>query len=137
MNRLFLLLLFILISTFKASTQETRIEIKDYINVEFHLDNGWAGESITLIKEKKNYFIIRKIFGSGVAIVGTIKYSVTFNSDFQIDFSEISEATDYISENLGKEKFRMSVDEGGVFIYLNGLKVLTEIKTLPNKTSKQ
>ena len=65
--------------------------------------------------------------------MGTIKYPGTFNSDFQIDFSEIIEAADYISENLDKKKFRMSVEEGGVSIYLNGLNVFTEKKHYPTK----
>ena len=133
MKRLFILSVVILISTFSTSAQETKKEIKDYINTEIILDNGWAGESITLIKEKKGYFIIRKIFGSGVPVTRTIKYSVTFNSNFQIDFSEIIEPGDFEIEKLCEEEFRMSVSENGVSIYLNGLKVVTRIETLPNK----
>jgi hypothetical protein len=133
MKRLFILSVVILISTFSTSAQETKKEIKDYINTEIILDNGWAGESITLIKEKKDYFIIRKIFGSGVPVAQTIKYSVTFNSNFQIDFSEIIENGDFEIEKSCKEEFRMSVSENEVSIYLNGLKVVTRIETLPNK----
>ncbi len=94
MKKLFLLSVILLNMAFNGVAQETRKEIKDFINTEIILNNGFAGESITLIKEKKNYFIIRKAFGSGIPVVLTIKYSVNFNSKFQIDFSEIIESDD-------------------------------------------
>ena len=117
-----------LISTFVLSAQESRKEIKDYVNTEIFLENSWAGESMTLVKENKKYYIIRKIFGSGIPIVGTIKYLVTFNSDYQIEFSQITEVVNYESESLGKEEFMMSTEEDEVFIYLNGLKLVTKTK---------
>ena len=123
MKRPFLLFLVLLISAFNPSAQEKRKEIKDYINTEIILDNGWAGESITLIKEKKNYIIIRKIFGSGVPVARTIKYSVTFKGDFQIDFSEIIEPDKLQSKKSCKEEFSIRVLEDGVSIFLNGLKL--------------
>lgn len=125
----------IIFSIFNIKAQETRKEIKDYVDVEIFLDNGWAGESITLSKENRDYFILRKIFGSGVPVAGNFKYAVTFKSDFQIEFARIIEPKDIKPESPCDERFRMSIKNDEVAVYLNDLKLVTKIKGLPGKTN--
>ena len=73
---------------------------------------------MTLIKEKKSYFIIRKYFGSGVPVIKTDKYYVTFKSDFKILFSHT--AGPY------REDFTLVVKEKGLALYLNGLEIVLQ-----------
>ena len=59
-----------------------RAKIKDYLNREILIENDFAGQSITLIRENEDYFVLRKYFGSGVPVIGTAKYKVVFQSDW-------------------------------------------------------
>lgn len=103
--------------------KDKRAKIKDYLNREIVIDDAWAGQSITLIKENEDYFVLRQFHGSGVPIVGSEKYKVVFQSDWQIRFSEIVESSrkDTTRPNEG---FQLGVDEKGINLYLNGLKVV-------------
>ena len=122
------------ISTLNLAAQEVRKEIKDYINIEILLDNGWSGESITLIKEKGDYFILRKVFGSGVPVAASFRYAVTFKSEYQIEFNRIIEPKELNPESPLDERFRMNSENEGVAVYLNGLKLVTKTQELPYKT---
>ena len=121
------------VSTFALSAQGIRKEIKDYVNIEIFLENVWAGESITLIKEKSDYFILRKIFGSGVPVAGNFKYAVTFKSDYQIEFAGIIDSNDISPASSSDERFRMSIENDEVAVYLNGLKLAIKKKSCPEK----
>ena len=83
--------------------------------------DNFSGQSITLIKENKDYFILRKYFGSGVSLIRSVKYKVTFNSKYQIAFSETAEVNPTVKDK--KEDFLLSVEEHGLCLYLNRLKV--------------
>ena len=121
------LLLVLIACSFPALTQDNRAKIEDYLNQEIQIVDRFAGQSITLIKEKQDYYIVRKIFGSGRPVVATIKYKAVFNSDYQITFSEIAEPS---SDGLNghTEVFLLCSEENGISLYLNQLKVVTVIK---------
>ena len=120
------ILCFVLCVSYTTMTiaQDKRAKIKDYLNKEIFVVNRFAGESITLVKENNGYFILRKYFGSGVPVIGSVKYKVEFNSNYQIAFSEIIDVsrTDLVVES--NEKFILSVEEKGLSLYLNGLKIV-------------
>lgn len=98
--------------------QDKRAKIKDYLNKEILIEDVFAGQSITLIKENKDYFILRKYFGSGVPVIDSVKYDVVFKSAYQIEFSKkITDSTKLI------ETFRLGVEDRGLTLYLNGLRV--------------
>lgn len=99
-------------------SQDKRAKIKDYLNKEILIEDVFAGQSITLIKENKDYFILRKYFGSGVPVIDSVKYDVVFMSDYQIEFA--NKVTESIKQT---EKFRLCVEERGLTLYLNGLRV--------------
>jgi hypothetical protein len=101
---------------------DKRAKIKDYLNLVIGIEDNFAGQSITLTKENKNYFVFRQYNGSGVPIIGFAKYKVVFDSDYQITFSEIIDVShsDFRKQN---EVFRLVVAESGLNLYLNGLKV--------------
>ena len=112
-----------LLCTITAIAQDKRAKINDYLNREIWIVDSWAGQSITLVKENKNYFILRKYFGSGVPVRSTAKYKVVFASDYQIRFSEVIDASDAdIMRN--DERFILTVEEKGLGLYLNGLKIV-------------
>ncbi len=128
--KVILCFIFCILCTVTTVAQEKRAKIKDYLNQEILIVDNFAGQSITLLKENKDYFILRKYFGSGVPVIGSIKYKVIFNSDFQIAFSEVIDAS---SEDLRKheENFILCAEKKGVYLYLNGLKI--EIKRNKNR----
>lgn len=73
-----LLTCFLLLATC-LEAQEERTAIKDFLNQEIKIDDNFSGQSITLIKEEQDYFILRRYFGSGVPVIDSVKYKVTFN----------------------------------------------------------
>lgn len=79
-----------------VQAQDKRMKIKDFVDQEIRIDDNWAGQSITLIKENGEFFILRKFFGSGVPVIATSKYRVKFNNPYSISFSEELES----SENM-------------------------------------
>lgn len=97
--------------------------IQTLVNQEIVIQDNWAGQSITLIKEKDQYFILRKIFGSGVPVARTIKYRAVFDGENQLSFS--GNAADRGGQPVN-EKFTLSIDRYGTSLYLNGLKVTTK-----------
>jgi len=99
-----------------------RAKIKDYLNLVIGIEDNFAGQSISLIKENKDYFVYRQYNGSGLPIIGFAKYKVVFDSDYQITFSEIIDVShsDFRKKN---EVFRLVITEKGLNLYLNELKV--------------
>jgi hypothetical protein len=122
------LLLVLIACSFPALTQDNRAKIKDYLDHEILIVDRFAGQSITLIKEKQDYYIERKIFGSGRPVVAKVKYKVVFNSDYQITFSEIADSSSDGLNGSHNEVFLLCSEENGISLYLNQLKVVTVIK---------
>ncbi len=123
-KKITLFFIIILCCPLSACTEDPRPKIEDYLNKEIRIVDNFAGQSITLIKENNVYFIMRKIFGSGVPVIGSSKYKVVFNSDYQIAFSEIVDSSMDNSLNNNKEEFILSVQDDGLNLYLNRLKVV-------------
>jgi hypothetical protein len=97
--------------------------IYSILNKEIVIEDDWAGQSLTLVlEENNNYYVYRRIFGSGVAYTAIIKYRVIFNSEYKITISEI----DTISENARGRYNNETItiyyrDE--LRIYLNGIRI--------------
>jgi len=116
--------IFCFLCTAATTAQDKRAKIKDYLNQEILIEDNFAGQSITLVKEKKDYFILRKYFGSGVPIIATVKYKVVFNSEFQIEFGTEIIGSFNVELTIKNEVFRLETDERGINLFLNGLKVV-------------
>lgn len=119
-----ILLIITIFCTTSIYAQDKRLKITEYLNKEIMIEDNFAGQSMTLIKENNEYFILRKFFGSGVPVVGSSKYKVVFNSVYQIAFSEIVESSIIFSEEYLKEEFQITVEDKGPCLYLNKLKVV-------------
>ncbi len=121
--KVFLCFVFYVVCAMTANAREERAMLTDYLNQEIGIEDSFAGQSITLLRENNDYFILRTYFGSGVPVIGTIKYKVIFNSSYQIAFSEIVESTnpDLVKSN---ENFVLAVEEKELALYLNGLKIM-------------
>lgn len=118
-----LCVVFCIVCILTTNAQSRRAEMKDYLNQELWVTDRLAGQSITLVKENEDYFILRKYFGSGVPVTGTIKYKVVCMSQYQIAFSEIADASHVNLIHRG-ENFILCVEEEGLSLYLNGLKIV-------------
>ncbi len=123
-KKITLIFIIVLCCPLSACTEDPRPKIEGYLNKEIRIIDDFAGQSITLIKENNDYFILRKFFGSGVPVIGSSKYKVLFNSDYQIAFSEIIETSMDSSWNNNKEEFILTVKDDGLNLYLNRLKVV-------------
>lgn len=111
------------LSSHTVFARETRSPIQSLVNREIVIQDNWAGQSITLMKEKDQYFILRKIFGSGVPVARTIKYRAVFDGENQLSFSGNAAGR---NDQPVNEKFTLNIDRYGISLYLNGLKVTTK-----------
>lgn len=107
-----------------VSAQDSRNGIKEYLDFEIEIEDSFAGQSMTLIKEDSIYFILRKIYGSGKPILSTIKYKTEVVSKYQIQFSEIAESSEIPPALKKEEHYTLNVEEDGLQLYLNGMKIL-------------
>lgn len=133
-------ILFLIPFLFTKSTfaQNKKAKIKDYLNKEIMIEDNFSGQSITLIKENNGYVILRKFFGSGVNLAGESKYVAVFDSEYQLTFSDLVETSLSKSMNDKKEYFLLNVEETGICLYLNKLKVFThERKLLQTDATKE
>jgi hypothetical protein len=90
---------------------------------EIVLNYGFAGQSLTLVYENNNYYIYRNIYGSGVPIIGTIKYNVILNSEHKITFFEIIEISENIENDYVKNETFEIYCRDELKIYLNGIQI--------------
>jgi hypothetical protein len=102
-------------------TREQRL--KTTINEELIIEDNWAGQSVTLIKQNRDYYIRHKIFGSGIPVIDSAKYEVEFTSAYQLTFSGGISRDTVLKDH--RNDFLMIVDDKGLCLYLNGLKVVT------------
>ncbi len=119
-----ILLLFII--SFVSCTDDS--QVLDLItNKEILIKDGFAGQSITLIKESDEYFVVREYFGSGIPVIATSKYTVNFISANQISFSEVvQQEGEDVNKNI-REEFILSIDEeNNVKLLLNGLQLVID-----------
>ena len=108
---------------------EEREKIFSLLNREIIVEDNFAGQSFTFIKEGNDYFILRKIFGSGLPVIATIKYRANITSDYQIRFSKVEKKEKKGKEQVKDEEFIVIIYEGNKFaLYLNGLQVVTREK---------
>jgi hypothetical protein len=119
------------LATFNSFAQDKVTSIKGLENKEIVVDNDFAGASFTLIKENEGFYIVRKIFGSGVPVARTIKYKPVFESEGQINFSEPIENSK--EENKEIESFVLKLVNDKPELYRNGKSLkIRKIRTLPN-----
>lgn len=115
------LYIFLFSSISTVNAQDNRPKIKEFVDQQIIVKDSWAGQSFTLKKENREYFIQRDIFGSGVPIILSIKYKVVFNSKYQIEFSEIIDPMDKSASEINCEHFILGVGNDGLELYLNRL----------------
>ena len=99
--------------------------IYDFINKEIVLFDNTAGQSLTLVYEDNDYFIIRKIFGSNASVMGDIKYKVIFRGEYALEFSEIISST-LDNPYTTHEEFVIFGRSSNTAIYLNGVSVVAD-----------
>jgi len=119
MNKIIVSVLFFFVA-FYASCQNN---IYNLLNKEIIIHDNWAGQSFTLVQENGNYYVYRRIFGSGVAYVGTIVYKVKFDSEYKISFSEIFTISENIRDRYNRNEIFELYYRDDIGIYVNGMKI--------------
>ena len=123
-NKKYIIALIIFIVFSNTIYSQNNNDIYSIVDYEIIIKDNWARQSLTLIKEGSNYYIIRKIFGSGVPVVGIIKYNIKFNSNYKITTLNIESIPNNIIENYNSnEIFEIYYRNNKIEIYLNGLKI--------------
>jgi hypothetical protein len=123
-NRKYTIALIIFIGFSNIIYSQNNNDIYSIVDNEIIIKDNWAGQSLTLIKSCSNYYIIRKIFGSGVPVVGIIKYNIRFDSNYKITTLNIESIPNNIIENYNSnEIFEIYYQNNKIEIYLNGLKI--------------
>lgn len=74
---------------------DERETIDTYIGTELFVETGFAGESITIEMENGEYFICRKVFGSGTPTIAREVHPATKESDWQLRF-ELDERNSFV-----------------------------------------
>jgi hypothetical protein len=132
MKRLISLALFVWCAAMLHADDRPKIDA--LLNREILIQDGWAGQSVTLKKDSAGYFVIRTYFGSGLPVVGTVRYKVKVLSPYQVRFSEIEDGTGIGQGGEKQEEFVLSIaGESDFELFLNGLRVAAEIP----KTTRQ
>jgi len=96
--------------------------IYDFINKIILINDNWAGQSFTFVNENGNYYIYRRINGSGVPYIGTIVYNAIIESDYKIKFFEIADISENIENEYNNEIFELYINKE-IRLYINGLQL--------------
>ena len=81
------------------------------------IEDAFAGQSFTLHKKNKNYFIKWIRYGSGVSEIRSQKCKVQLDSNYQFRFS-IDHPEDF------KHKFMVSIrSKDEIKVYVNGIRI--------------
>lgn len=108
---------FLIVKTFA----DIRPTIDSLLGKKIWIEDAFAGQSFTLRKEKKNYFVEWIRHGSGVTVIRSQKCKVQLDSNYQFRFR-----LDHPEEF--KNQFMVSVhaiDE--IKVYLNGIRIYFEL----------
>ena len=100
---------------------DVRPTIDSLIGKKIWIEDAFAGQSFTLQKEKKNYFVEWIRHGSGVSVIRNQKCKVQLDSNYQFRFR-----LDHPEEF--KNQFMVSVhaiDE--IKAYVNGIRIQVEL----------
>ena len=104
-----------------ATLADDRPTIDSLIGKKIWIEDAFAGQSFTLQKEKKNYFVEWIRHGSGVSVIRNQKCKVQLDSNYQFRFR-----LDHPEEF--KNQFMVSVhaiDE--IKAYVNGIRIQVEL----------
>ena len=96
---------------------DDRPTIDSLIGKKIWIEDTFAGQSFTLQKEKKNYFVEWIRHGSGVSEIRSQKCKVRLDSNYQLRFS-LDHPEDF------KHQFMVSIrakDE--IKVYVNGIRI--------------
>ena len=94
-----------------------RPTVDSLIGKQIYIEDSFAGQSFTLQKEKKNYFVEWIRHGSGVSEIRSQKCKVRLDSNYQFRFS-LDHPEDF------KHQFMVSIrakDE--IKVYVNGIRI--------------
>ena len=96
---------------------DDRPTIDTLIGKRIWIEDAFTGQSFTLQKEKKNYFVKWIRHGSGVSEIRSQKCKVRLDSKYQFRF-----ALTHPEEKNGE--FMVSISNGGIIkVYHNGIRI--------------
>ena len=96
---------------------DDRPTIDSLLGKKIWIEDAFAGQSFTLCKEKKNYFVEWIRHGAGVPEIRTKQCKVRLDSKYQFRF-----ALTHPEEKNGE--FMVSISNGGIIkVYHNGIRI--------------
>ena len=100
---------------------DDRPTIDSLIGKKIWIEDAFAGQSFTLQKEKKNYFVKWIRHGSGVSEIRSQKCKVQLGSNYQFRFS-LDHPEDF------KHQFMVSIrSKDEIKVYVNGIRIHFEL----------
>ena len=119
MKTLFVYMLFHFLAS--VTLADDRPTIDSLIGKQIYIEDAFAGQSFTLQKEKKNYFVEWIRHGSGVSEIRSQKCKVRLDSNYQFRFS-----LNHPEES--KHQFMVSIPaKDEVKVYVNGIRIYFEL----------
>ena len=96
---------------------DDRPTIDAFIGKKIWIEDSFSGQSFTLQKEKKNYFVKWIRHGSGVSEIGSHKCKVWLDSNYQFRFT-LDHPDDF------KNQFMVSIrSKDEIKVYVNGIRI--------------
>ena len=119
MKALFVYMLFHFLAS--VTLADDRPSIDSLIGKTIWIEDAFAGQSFTLQKEKKNYFVEWIRHGSGVSDIRSQKCKVRLDSNYQFRFN-LDHPEDF------KHQFIVSIREKDeIKAYVNGIRIYFEL----------
>ena len=115
------LVLMLFHSLVSVTLADDRPTIDTLIGKKIYIEDAFAGQSFTLQKEKKNYFVKWIRHGSGVSEIRSQKCKVQLGSNYQFRFS-LDHPEDF------KHQFMVSIrSKDEIKVYVNGIRIHFEL----------
>ena len=111
------LVLMLFHSLVSVTLADDRPTIDTLIGKKIYIEDAFAGQSFTLQKEKKNYFVEWVRHGSGVPEIRSPKCKVQLDSNYQFRFS-LDHPEDF------KHQFLLSIQSTDeIMVYVNAIRI--------------
>ncbi|MBL67347.1 MAG: hypothetical protein CMO74_02660 [Verrucomicrobiales bacterium] len=111
-----------------SKEEEERPTIDALIGKKIFIEDSFAGQSFTLFKSNKDYFVLWIRHGSGVPVIRSQKCKVRLDSDYQFAFR--------LDNREKNHEFMVSIkSKNEIKVYLNGVRVHMDGITKPNLKS--
>ncbi len=102
--------------------------IDSLVGREIFISDGWAGQSLKVVKADDGYQVIRTFYGSGRPVVGTATYRARAAGRYQLRFPATSDSGGVGQRKTVGEEFILTIVEGNrIQLLFNGLQIVAAL----------